>query len=95
MKRRVIGTLLCLAISVFVVACGNKDNSTEMAKIDNVVEANESVGTETVATETQEVQVKEIETPDFENYKELESVPVEGRDGSQENPYRVGECIYI
>ncbi len=100
MKRKVIGMLLCLAISVSVVACGNKDNSTEPVKIDNAVEANESVGTETVATETQEVQVKEIETPeeeteDFENYKELESVPVEGRDGSQENPYRVGDTIYF
>ena len=34
MKRKVIGMLLCLAISVSVVACGNKDNSTEPVKID-------------------------------------------------------------
>lgn len=47
MKRKLIATLLCLAISASMVACGSNNNSTEQTEVDNNVD----VGEETESTE--------------------------------------------
>ena len=46
-------------------------------------------------TETQETTETVEETENYENYEELVSVPADGRDGSQEKPYEVGDEIYF
>lgn len=63
MKRKLIATLLCLAISASMVACGSNNNSTEQTE-QNTIEVNETIETEVVSTEsveTSEVQETEIE----------------------------------
>lgn len=46
-------------------------------------------------TETKKTTETAEETENYENYEELVSVPVDGRDGSQEKPYQVGDEIYF
>ena len=98
MKRKVLVTMLCLAISVFAIACGT-ENTTEQLE---ATATEQTAETEEVETETQEVETQETETQETadnveetENYEELVSVPVDGRDGSKENPYQVGDTIYF
>ena len=98
MKRKVLVTMLCLAISVSAIACGT-ENTTEQLE---ATATEQTVETEEVETETQEVETQETETQETadnveetENYEELVSVPVDGRDGSKENPYQVGDTIYF
>lgn len=55
---------------------------------------------ETREVEMQEAEPKETtgnveETENYDNYEELVSVPVDGRDGSIEKPYQVGDTIYF
>ena len=45
--------------------------------------------------EPQETTETVEETENYNDYAELVSVPVDGRDGSQENPYQVGDEIYF
>lgn len=95
MKKKITITIICLSVVFSLMACGNNNNSTEAG---NTVEVSESTETEVVATETQEMQETEMEEEEiesFENYKELETVPVDGRDGSKENPYQVGDTIHF
>lgn len=98
MKRKVLVTMLCLAISVSAIACGT-ENTTEQLE---ATATEQTAETEEVETETQEVETQETETQETadnveetENYEELVSVPVDGRDGSKENPYQVGDTIYF
>lgn len=101
MKREVLVTMLCLAISVSAIACGT-ENTTEQQE---VIATEQITETEEVETETQEVAIQETETQEtadnveetenYDNYEELVSVPVDGRDGSKENPYQVGDTIYF
>lgn len=93
MKRKIAITIICLFFVLLLVACGNKNDSTDTTEADSFVEVSESTETEVVETESQETQGKETEN--FDNYKELESVPVDGRDGSKEHPYQVGDTIYF
>ncbi|MCI7523064.1 hypothetical protein [Roseburia hominis] len=98
MKRKALVTMLCLAISVSAMACGT-ENTTEQQE---VIATEQTAETEEVETETQKVETQETETQETadnveetENYEELVSVPVDGRDGSKENPYQVGDTIYF
>ena len=108
MKRKVLVTMLCLAISVSTVACG-KENTTEQQE---VIATEQTAETEEVIEEPteQEKEMQEIETQEteveetadnaevsinYDDYEELVSVPVDGRDGSKENPYQVGDKIYL
>lgn len=93
--------MLCLAISVSAIGCG-KENTTEQQE---VIATEQTTETQEVETETQEVATQETETQEtadnveetenYDNNEELVSVPVDGRDGSKENPYQVGDKIYI
>lgn len=94
MKRKVLVTILSLAISVSTVACG-KENTTMQQE---VIATEQTTETEEAETETQEVETQETETKEtanYDDYEELVSVPVDGRDGSQEKPYQVGDTIYF
>lgn len=96
MKRKVLVTMLCLAISVSAIACGT-ENTTEQQ---GVIATEQTAETEEAETETQEVETQETadnveETENYDDYEELVSVPVDGRDGSKENPYQVGDTIYF
>lgn len=98
MKRKVLVTMLCLAISVSAIACGT-ENTTEQLE---ATATEQTMEIQEVETETQEVAIQETETQETadnveetENYEELVSVPVDGRDGSKENPYQVGDTIYF
>ena len=100
MKRKLLVTMLCLAISVSAIACGT-ENTTEQ----EVIATEQTMETQEVETETQEVETQETETQEtadnaedsinYDDYEELVSVPVDGRDGSKENPYQVGDKIYL
>ncbi|MGN0431862.1 MAG: hypothetical protein ACI4EQ_05840 [Lachnospiraceae bacterium] len=97
MKRKVLVTMLCLAISVSAIACGT-ENTTEQLEATATEQTMETQELETQETETQETadNVVEIENyENYDNYEELVSVPVDGRDGSQESPYQVGDKIYL
>lgn len=101
MKRRVLVTMLCLAISVSAIACGT-ENTTEQLEETATEQTTETqkVETETQEVETQETETQETadnieETENYDDYEELVSVPVDGRDGSKENPYQVGDKIYL
>lgn len=98
MKRKVLVTMLCLAISVSAIACGT-ENTTEQLE---ATATEQTIETQEVETEMQEVETQQTETADnveetenYDNYEELVSVPVDGRDGSKENPYQVGDKIYL
>ena len=101
MKIRVLVTMLCLAISVSAIACGT-ENTTEQLEETATEQTTETqeVETETQEVETQETETQETadnieETENYDDYEELVSVPVDGRDGSKENPYQVGDKIYL
>lgn len=107
MKRKVLVTILSLVISVSTVACG-KENTTEQQE---VIATEQITETETVGEQAeQEMEPQELETQEteieetadnaedsinFDDYEELVSVSVDGRDGSKENPYQVGDKIYL
>lgn len=94
MKRKVLVTMLCLAISVSAIACGT-ENTTEQLEATATEQTMETQEVETQETETQETADNVEETENYDNYEELVSVPVDGRDGSQESPYQVGDTIYF
>lgn len=99
MKRKVLVTMLCLAISVSAIACGTENTAEQQ----EVIATEQTMETQEVETETQEVETQETATQEtadnveekenYDDYEELESVPVDGRDGSKENPYQVGDEI--
>lgn len=78
MRRKLLVALFCLAISVCVMACGSKDNSTEQIETNSITEVTETVETEVVATEsvettgvqeseTEVIEIEETETMTEEN----------------------------
>lgn len=101
MKRKQLIAVGILSICLFASGCGSNTASTEQG-IENTVVVQE---TETQETETQEAKSPEVatqetadnveETENYDNYEELVAVPVGGRDGSKENPYQVGDKIYL
>ena len=101
MKRKQLIAVGILSICLFASGCGSNTASTEQG-IENTVVVQE---TETQETETQEAKSPEVatqetadnveETENYDNYEELVAVPVDGRDGSKENPYQVGDKIYL
>lgn len=107
MKRKVLVTILSLAISVSIVACG-KENTTEQQEViateqtteTETVEEQSKQEADTQQVETQETEIEETadnaeDAINYDDYEELVSVPVDGRDGSQENPYQVGDKICL
>lgn len=80
MKRRLLATLLCLAISVSMVACGSNNNSTEQTEqteISNTVEDSESIETELVSTES----VETSESQENETEEIVEATPYAEENG--------------
>lgn len=104
MKRKVLVTMLCLAISVSAIACGT-ENTAEQQEVIATEQTAEAKTVEEQETETQQVETQETEIEEtadnaedainYDDYEELVSVPVDGRDGSQENPYQVGDKICL
>ena len=79
MRRKVLVTLLCLAIATCVMACGNKDNSTAQTETSSIVEVTETVETEVVTTEsieTTEVQESETQVIETETEEIVEATEV-------------------
>lgn len=111
MKRKQLKAVGILSICLLAFGCGSNTTGTEQATEDIVAvqttepQGIETQGTETQETETQEAEAQETETQEtadnveenenYDNYEELVSVPVDGRDGSIENPYQVGDTIYF
>ncbi len=111
MKRKQLIAVGILSICLFASACGSNTASTEQGTENTVivqeidVQETDMQETETQEEETQEVETQETETQEtadnveetenYDNYEELVSVPVDGRDGSKENPYQVGDKIYL
>lgn len=103
MKRKQLVAVGVLSICLFAAGCGSNTASTEQGTENTViVQETEMQETETQEEETQEVETEVQETADnveeienYDNYEELVSVPVDGRDGSKENPYQVGDTIYF
>ena len=106
MKRKRLVAAGILSVCLLTCGCGNNTTITGQDTEDTViVQEAERQETETGEAETQEVETQgtEIqettgiveETDNYENYEELVSVPVDGRDGSQEKPYQVGDEIYF
>ena len=92
MKRKVLVTMLCLAISVSAIACGT-ENTTEQLEETATEQTTETqeVETETQEVETQETEVQEIET------QEVETEPQETEEITQANGdiYQLGDIVEI
>ncbi len=90
-----------LSICLFAVGCGSKTASTEQGAEDTlIVQETETQETETKEVETRETKSQETadnveEIENYDNYEEIVFVSVDGRDGSKENPYQVGDTIYF
>lgn len=103
MKRKQLIAVGILSICLFASGCGSNTASTEQGTENTVIVQETDVQeTETQEEKTQEVETEVQETADnveeienYDNYEELVSVPVDGRDGSKENPYQVGDKIYL
>lgn len=108
MKRKQLIAVGILSICLFASACGSNTTGTEQGAEDTViVQETETQETETQEEETQEVETQETEvqetadnvisdennesdiTPDTERI----SVPCDGRDGTAEAPYKIGDAI--
>lgn len=86
MKRKQIVAVGILSICLLTGGCGSNTTITGQNAEDTVT---------VQETETKETTETVEETENYENYEELVSVPVDGRDGSQEKPYEVGDEIYF
>ncbi len=106
MKRKQLVAVGILSICLLACGCGSNTTITGQDAEDTViVQEAERQETETGEAETQEAEPQETETQEmtetveetenYENYEELVSVPADGRDGSQEKPYQVGDEIYF
>ena len=111
MKRKQLVAVGILSICLLACGCGNNTTITgQDTVIVQESETQETREAEPQETEPQEVETQEAEpqetetqettetveeTENYENYEELVSVPVDGRDGSQEKPYQVGDEIYF
>ena len=101
MKRKQLVAVGILSICLLACGCGN--NTTITGQDTVIVQKSETQETgeaeiqeaEPQETETQETTETVEETENYENYEELVSIPVDGRDGSQEKPYQVGDEIYF
>ncbi len=63
MRRKLLVALLSLTFSVCIMACGNKDNSTEQTETNSIVKETETEEIEVVTTESVEsTEVQESET---------------------------------
>lgn len=78
MKRKVLVTMLCLAISVSVIACGKENTTKQIAETETVEESTEQ------ETETQETIGIEKETQEEETQSSEENIGLE-----TEPPYEV------
>jgi len=97
MRRNVLVTLLCLAFSVCVMACGNKDNSTEPTETNSIVEVTEPAEMEVVATESiemTEVQESETETEEIIEATDTEVIAETESTQSLELTYEDFEFAY-
>lgn len=101
MKRKQLVAVGILSICLLACGCGSGSNTTitgqdaEGTVIVQESETQEAGEVELQETETQKTTETVEETENYENYEELVSVPVDGRDGSQEKPYEVGDEIYF
>lgn len=106
MKRKVLIAVGILSSCLAISACGSNTASSEQGTENTViVQETEMQETEEQETETQQVETQETEIEEtadnaedainYDDYEELVSVPVDGRDGSQENPYQVGDKICL
>lgn len=95
MKRKVLVTMLCLAISVSAIACGT-ENTTEQLEETATEQTTETQGVETQETETQEVDTQEVETPEIES-QEVETETQETEEIVQITGeiYQLGETVEI
>lgn len=109
MKRKQLVAVGILSICLLACGCGNNTTITgqdtvivQESETQETREAEpqetepqeaETQEAETQETETQETTETVEETENYENYEELVSIPVDGRDGSQEKPYQVGDEI--
>lgn len=86
-----------LSICLLTCGCGSNTTITGQNTEDTVIvqetETQEAKTQETGEAETQETTETVEETENYENYEALVSVPVDGRDGSQEKPYQVGDIV--
>lgn len=96
MKRKRLIAVGVLSVWLLTSGCGSNTTGTEQ-ETENpmILQEIETQVVETQETETQEIIDNVIETENYDHYDELVSVPVDGRDGSKENPYQVGDTIYF
>ena len=104
MKKKQLVAAGILSICLLACGCGSNTTITGQDAEDTVIvqetETQETGEAEIQEAKTQESETQETtetveETENYENYEELVSVPVDGRDGSQEKPYQVGDEIYF
>lgn len=108
MKRKQLVAVGILSICLFASGCGSNTASTEQGTENTViVQETEMQETETQEVETQEVEVQEMETQetadnvisdennesDITTDGERISVPCDGRDGTADAPYKIGDTI--
>jgi hypothetical protein len=105
MKKKKLLAVGIVSICLFAAGCGSNAVSEEKDAEDTpTVQETETEEQETenepqetadAETETAEAVDNVDEAENYDDYEELVSVPVDGRDGTKENPYQVGDTIYF